>query len=98
MSESHYVPIVGKEVKVGKSPAKQDDRTLQFANYKTASLPVPPKSYAAATKVPSFPMLGNDAYGDCTAVTAAHMEQVWTSYNTPYTPTYEETLDFYWKT
>lgn len=98
MSDSQFVPFIGKEVKLGKAPARHDDRTLKLASYKTATLPTPPKVYAAAKKVPSFPMLANDQYGDCTCAAAGHMEEVWTSYGTLYTPTDAEALDFYWNT
>lgn len=95
---AQYVPFVGKEVRLGKAPARFDPNTLKLAAYKTVSLPTPPKTYAAATKVPTFPMFANDEYGDCTCAAVAHQEQVWTSYLNPYTPTVAETLDFYWLT
>lgn len=95
MSDHQYVPFVGTNVKLGKLPPKIDSRTLQLASYKTAALPTPPKTYAAANKVSSFPMFANDEFGDCTCAAVAHQEEVWTSYTKLYTPTTQEVLDFY---
>ena len=66
--------------KLGKQPAKFDDRTLHFGAYLTAELPPPPVSVDYTKKVtPPWPMMGNDTYGDCTCAAAGHMIQEWTA-------------------
>lgn len=45
--------------------------------YTTAPLPAPPASVDYATNVASWPMDGNDVYGDCTMAAAAHLIQSW---------------------
>ncbi len=62
--------------KLGKLPARHDVRTLRFARYDRA-LPAPPATCDYSIKVPSWPMLGNDRYGDCTFAGAAHLSQCW---------------------
>ncbi len=63
-------------MKLGKLPPKHDLRTLRFSRY-AQSLPPAPASCDWSKKVPGWPMLGNDAYGDCTFAGAAHMSQCW---------------------
>lgn len=67
--------------KLGKLPAKFDDRTLLLGKYLTAALPPPPPSVTYAGAVASWPMMGNDQYGDCTCAAAGHMIQEWTANN-----------------
>jgi len=63
-------------MKLGKLPARHDLRTLRFGRYCRALAPAPDVCDYSA-KVPSWPMLGNDAYGDCTFAGAAHLSQCW---------------------
>jgi hypothetical protein len=64
--------------KLGKKPVRFDDRTLHFGTYLTSELPPPPASKDYTKKVtPPWPMMGNDAYGDCTCAAAGHMIQEW---------------------
>lgn len=95
MTELAFNPA---EVKLGKLAPKLDPRTLKFAKYATAELPAAPDTLDLSTKVATFPMLANDQFGDCTCAAAGHMEEVWTSFTTPYVPTDAEALDFYWAT
>jgi hypothetical protein len=66
-------------VKLGKHPPKFDTRTLQFGAYVTKDLPSPPPSVDYSKKVPEWPMMGNDKYGDCTCAAAGHMIEEWTA-------------------
>jgi hypothetical protein len=66
-------------LKLGKAPPKFDSRTLLFAKYLTKGLPPPPTSSDYAKKVKTWPMYGNDKYGDCTCAAAGHMVQDWTA-------------------
>ena len=45
--------------------------------YTSTPLPQPPATVDWATKVATWPMDGNDQYGDCTMAAAAHMIQSW---------------------
>jgi hypothetical protein len=63
-------------MRLGKLAPKHDVRTLRFARYSRALPPAPP-SCDYSHKVPAWPMLGNDEYGDCTFAGAAHLSQCW---------------------
>jgi hypothetical protein len=65
--------------KLGKHTPKLDSRTLKFGKYLTAKLPAPPQSVDYSKAVPSWPMMGNDNYGDCTCAAAGHMIEEWTA-------------------
>lgn len=63
-----------KIFKLGKAPAKRDDRNLKFATLLRAAPPVLPSSYDFDTShsgIPT-PMFGNDVYGDCVIAGRAH--------------------------
>ena len=67
-------------MKLGKGPAVRDPRTLQLAKYlRPAALPPPPAQVDWATKVASWPMMGNDTIGDCTTAAAGHCIEEWTT-------------------
>jgi hypothetical protein len=76
-----------KTYRFGKHAPKIDYRTLKLGHYLTESLPHPPPSFDALTKVytnlkisdPSilFPMDGNDEYGDCTIAGLAHADTIY---------------------
>ena len=53
-----------------------DPRIPKFAKYATA-LPPPPASCDWTAAVPSWPMDGNDTYGDCVPAAFAHLIQSW---------------------
>lgn len=85
------------KVKLGKSPARHDSRTLCLAKYLRA-LPPPPASADFTSKVPvaSWGMLGNDTVGDCTCAGALHMDEAWTANaSTIIVPTTAEAISAY---
>jgi hypothetical protein len=65
--------------KLGKHPPVIDQRTLRFEKYVTPALPPPPAAVDYGAKVSTWPMYGNDKYGDCTCAAAGHMIQNWTA-------------------
>lgn len=69
-----------RKLKLGKSAARHDPRTLQMAAYVTPSLPTPPASFDLTTKVKSsWGMMENDQLGDCTCAAAGHLIMEWTA-------------------
>lgn len=65
--------------KLGKHRPKIDSRTLKFGSYLTSQLAPPPASVDYANPVTTWPMMGNDQYGDCTCAAAGHMIEEWTA-------------------
>jgi hypothetical protein len=66
--------------KLGKLPAVFDERTLRLENYlNVAKLPPLPETSDWFAKTSPFNMGGNDQYGDCVRVAAAHVTQTWTA-------------------
>jgi hypothetical protein len=75
-----------KKLLFGKNPKKEDDRNLMFSTY-SKELPPPPQSYDNLAKVYNnlkinnpaklFPLLGNDAFGDCTIAGISHADTVY---------------------
>lgn len=59
--------------KLGKKPARTGAVKFRFAAYTdAAALPMPPAAFGHETLISSWPMLGNDRYGDCVWAGAAH--------------------------
>ena len=82
--------------KLGKHPPVVDERTLSFGKYLKPGLAPPPPSVDYGNKVPSWPMYGNDQYGDCTCAAAGHMIQNWTANATvEFTPPDPKVISFY---
>ena len=50
-----------------------------FGKYTLAGLPAPPVTADYYDKVKTWPMMGNDKYGDCTCAAAGHMIEEWTA-------------------
>ncbi len=74
--------------KLGRLPPVIDNRTLRLTSYLAPSLPPAPITVHWSDRVSSWPMYGNDAYGDCTEAAIAHMEQLWAAIRgKPKTPT-----------
>jgi hypothetical protein len=68
-----------KKLKLGKSAARHDPRTLLMASYVSTGLPTPPASFDLTTKVSSWGMMENDQIGDCTCAAAGHLLMEWTA-------------------
>lgn len=67
-------------MQLGKLPAVFDRRTLKLSSYlDVPKLPPLPSESNWFGKVNRFNMGGNDDYGDCVVVGAAHMIQTWTA-------------------
>jgi hypothetical protein len=64
--------------RLGKKPPRIDKRTLRFGKYLTPALPPPPASITYYTAVPTWPMMCNDTYLDCTCAAAGHLVEQWT--------------------
>jgi hypothetical protein len=63
-----------RKLKLGKSAARHDPRTLLLASYLTATLPTAPASFDLTSKVgASWGMMDNDQLGDCTCAAAGHL-------------------------
>lgn len=68
-----------KKLKLGKSAARHDPRTLLLASYVTAGLPNPPDNVDLSAKVSAWGMMENDQLGDCTCAAAGHLIMEWTA-------------------
>jgi hypothetical protein len=68
-----------RKLKLGKSVARHDPRTLLLASYVTPALPTPPASFDLTSKVKSWGMMDNDQIGDCTCAAAGHLLMEWTA-------------------
>jgi hypothetical protein len=68
-----------RKLKMGKSVARHDPRTLLLASYVTPSLPTPPASFDISSKVTAWGMMDNDQIGDCTCAAAGHLIMEWTA-------------------
>lgn len=95
-------PQKGKvnQFKLGKKQAKFDDRTLRFTKYRLVKkLPaVIPPTDDHYSKIPNWPMMGNDQYGDCVLASSGHIIQDWTTYaSTPKYPTDSQVISLYLK-
>ena len=75
----HKQKEVVVKMKLGKRPPKFDSRTLLLGKYLTKALAPPPQSIDYAASVKTWPMFGNDQYGDCTIAAAGHMIEEWTA-------------------
>ena len=66
--------------RLGKNPPRHDARTLLFEDYR-GKLPGTPAACDFMSKVPSYPMFGNDTCGDCAEAAMRHLEmgQTWYS-------------------
>jgi hypothetical protein len=86
-----------KKLKLGKSVARHDPRTLLLASYLTPALPAPPATLNIATKVTAWGMMANDQIGDCTCAAAGHLIMEWTANagKAMVTPTDEEIIAAY---
>lgn len=86
------------KMKLGKSTAVHDPRTLLLANYIKPALPPAPAQYAYGTDigVNSWGMMDNDKIGDCTCAAAGHLIMEWTDDNgAMITPTDDQIIAAY---
>ena len=82
------------DVKLGKNAARHDPRTFDYARYRTGTNAAPAQAHWGHGL--TFPMLGNNQYGDCVEAGFAHMVQIWGDHaGHPFTPTDDETLGAY---
>src|SRR5579871_614958 len=65
-------------MKLGKRPARHDERTLMLANYTKPGMPPPPVQVDFSKVLAKWPMYLNDELGDCTIAASAHMIEEWT--------------------
>lgn len=63
--------------KFGKRLPQFPEALKELHGYASVPLPDPPSSVDWQAKVDSWPMDGNNEYGDCTMAAAAHMIQSW---------------------
>ena len=86
-------------VKLGKTPKKEDKRTLKLANYlDKAKLPPIPPSFSWIDKgcIADWKMFANDRYGDCVWAAWAHLIMSITACSgNPIVPTDEDVLTAY---
>jgi hypothetical protein len=72
--------VARDDVKLGKLPARVDERTLMLGRYVDRSaLPAPPARLDLTSAVHDWPMYANDRIGDCTIAAAGHMIEAWTA-------------------
>jgi len=62
---------------LGKLPPRPDTRTLHLRDYLPDRLPTPPLKIRWDRNVPTWGVGGNDTYGNCVIVTAAHILLSW---------------------
>lgn len=85
-------------LKLGKLAPKDDPRTLRLSAYLAPTLPPPPDSLDYSSRVKSWPMYGNDQYGDCTIAAAAHQVQLWSALiGKPKTPSQPSVINRYFR-
>lgn len=82
--------MTNAHLKLGKLAPKIDKRTLKFRDYlkapKEVVIPYPTPKQDYISKVPSFPLYGNDILGDCVEAASGHMIQMWDAYANPSKP------------
>lgn len=65
------------ERKLGRIPSRKDPRTLRVESFLIHDELEPPEAARWATDVTQWNVQGNDQYGNCVIVTAAHAIQSW---------------------
>lgn len=76
-----YLPYLGCNVRLGRTPGDKSAKKLHLANYLRGSLPTPPATFdysGPASKSIAQTYL-NDQLGDCVIACGAHLEGVWTA-------------------
>jgi hypothetical protein len=67
------------DMKLGRKAIKTDSRTLQLANYISATLPPAPPAQDWTKGITDWGMMLNDRLGDCTIAGLGHAVQVWSA-------------------
>lgn len=62
---------------LGRLPSQHDPRTLRFAKYLLPAIPPPPDIRRWDAKLSDWGVMGNDRFGNCVIVTAAHALLAW---------------------
>jgi hypothetical protein len=80
---------------LGKKPPRYDPRTLQYARYRTPTIPAIPAQAHWGNNI-AYGMLGNDSAGDCVEAGYAHGSQIMCfRAGHPWEPTTAETIGSY---
>lgn len=84
------------QVRLGKTAASFDARTLKFTKYLKANMPALPQR-SSWLKLPTWQMYGNDTLGDCVEAAAGHMIDLWQSWTNPAAaqPTLAQVIEAY---
>lgn len=106
--EAAHHPVAGRPVRLGALPPKKDKRTLKLARYlvdskgKKVALPRAKGKVVRSHLVPSWGMMGNDAYGDCAIAAPGHGLQITSATASNgariHTPSDDEIMAAYWAT
>lgn len=85
------------DFKFGRKPPVNKPALLLSNILTGTTVPPHPVSEDMLAKLSNWQMLGNDAYGDCVAVTWANERRVYSTLLTdkPYYPTYDQVIKFY---
>lgn len=85
-----------RHMRLGKHVVRFDRRTLKLRKYIKAVSPPPPRM-GYIDEVSEWPMMLNDAIGDCTVACAGHQIEQWTRYAQPpgFTPEDAQILQAY---
>jgi hypothetical protein len=63
--------------KLGRLPSRRDRRTLRLAHYRRPRIVAPPAARLWHNGITDWGVMGNNNYGNCVIVTAAHMLLCW---------------------
>lgn len=64
-------------MRLGKTPAREDARTLRMAKYLVGPVTIPPPDADWSSPVNNWRMFGNDVVGCCTRAAQGHAIQTW---------------------
>lgn len=68
------------DLNLGWVKAPRDPRNLTFAQFTTPELPAPPPKVNWMSRVPGWPLYGNNRIGNCEVCACAHAVQAFTAY------------------
>lgn len=64
---------------LGKTPKREDPRTMRLSAYGLAQLPPPPPTWDVRSKVTQLGVMLNDTLGDCAIAAPGHLIQIYTA-------------------